>query len=185
MEYKIGDRVTFVSGPTNIGAGEGRTRTVRVDKRLTIAQGPSFVGHDVDTDQLVWGLDAEITAVNVMPCPIVIEVDHGMIEVDQIRLIIDKPYVKIYEIGLGSKYPGPPITGVSGAALSVLLPPSERTLYTRKGADPRDVTEVSFSGDCLDLNWRIMANASKWSIHVALYRHDPDSSQVVWLAPPA
>lgn len=101
-----------------------------------------------------------------------IEIREGAIRVNDIVQVIDLDDVKVYEVDLHSKYPGPIGYGwLDDETITVMLYADEQTLGVNEGVrdDPTDL-KFELPGD-LD-EWQVVAEGSRYTVQIVFYRRD-------------
>lgn len=102
-----------------------------------------------------------------------IDIDRGRIRVGDIRHIIDRNDVHVFEIDLDSKYPGHPQCTVSsdGEAIELWLLSTERTRNVDESAETDTLIRFEV-GDARTVC--AVADASRYTARLVLYRRGRD-----------
>ena len=102
-----------------------------------------------------------------------VEIDRGRVRVNEIRHVINRPDVHVFEVDLASKYPGQPqwMENAAGNGMDVYLLHISRTrdLDDQATAD----TLIQFVGFA-DGPWTGVAEATGYTARIVFYRRPVD-----------
>jgi len=94
------------------------------------------------------------------------EVVQGRIKVHDVIHYIDHPNFHVWEIDLGSKYPGEVDWLSTDEGVSFMILPDSRTINT---VDTDVNTQISFTG-INGWDWTVMSEAARYTWRIVLYR---------------
>lgn len=91
----------------------------------------------------------------------------GRVRVHTWAQVVDHNDVKIFEIDLESKYPGPVTVAQDSEKISVMILVGENTLDTNPNLN--DVTYLDFYLSNAH-DWKVLTDGSRYTVRVVMYR---------------